>query len=27
LPMRPGMTVTVSIDGIGSLENPYAPSV
>ena len=25
LPMRPGMTVAVSIDGIGTLENPYAP--
>ncbi|MFC7690610.1 fumarylacetoacetate hydrolase family protein [Paeniroseomonas aquatica] len=27
LPMRPGMVVAVSIDGIGTLENPYAPSV
>lgn len=27
LPMRPGMTVAVTIDGIGTLENPYAPSV
>ena len=26
LPMRPGMTVAVTIDGIGTLENPYAPS-
>jgi 2-keto-4-pentenoate hydratase/2-oxohepta-3-ene-1,7-dioic acid hydratase in catechol pathway len=25
LPMRPGMTVAVTIDGIGTLENPYAP--
>lgn len=27
LPMRPGMTVAVTIGGIGTLENPYAPSV
>lgn len=27
LPMRPGMTVAVTIDGIGTLENPYAPSM
>lgn len=26
LPMRPGMTVAVTIDGIGTLENPYAPA-
>jgi 2-keto-4-pentenoate hydratase/2-oxohepta-3-ene-1,7-dioic acid hydratase in catechol pathway len=25
LPMRPGMTVAVTIDGIGTLENPFAP--
>lgn len=27
LPMRPGMVVAVTIAGIGTLENPYAPSV
>jgi 2-keto-4-pentenoate hydratase/2-oxohepta-3-ene-1,7-dioic acid hydratase in catechol pathway len=27
LPMRPGMVVAVTIEGIGTLENPYAPSV
>lgn len=25
LPMRPGMTVEVGIEGIGVLDNPYAP--
>jgi 2-keto-4-pentenoate hydratase/2-oxohepta-3-ene-1,7-dioic acid hydratase in catechol pathway len=25
LPMRPGMQVAVTIEGIGTLENPYAP--
>ena len=25
LPMRPGMTVEVTIEGIGTLANPYAP--
>jgi len=27
LPMRPGMQVAVTIEGIGVLENPYAPSM
>jgi len=27
LPMRPGMEVAVTIAGIGTLTNPYAPSV